>query len=189
MSKHPVSIRFGGLGGQGLVTLGVVLAEAGAASGLCVAASQSYGSRARGGTTRSDVILSNEEIDFPHVHHPDILVVLAKEAYELYLPDMQENSLVLADDFFVKIQKKKGVHQLAVAGTLTAVEVVKNRVAANFVMFGSVIAATGLVSKECVTAAMKELVNPRFAEVNLQAFEQGLELGKKLKLPKGLKWL
>ena len=66
--RWPIALRFGGLGGQGLVTLGAVLAEAAAAAGLKVAASQSYGSRARGGATRSDVILSAEPIDFPHVH-------------------------------------------------------------------------------------------------------------------------
>ena len=65
MISSPVEVRFGGLGGQGLVTLGSVLAEAGARRGLRVAASQAYGSAARGGATCADVILSTEPIDFP----------------------------------------------------------------------------------------------------------------------------
>ena len=107
----PVEFRFGGLGGQGLVTLGAVLASAAAQQGLNVAASQSYGSRARGGATRSDVIVSAQAIDFPHVHHPDVLVVLAQEAYDLYAQEVCEQGLILADSFFVTPQEQQNQTQ------------------------------------------------------------------------------
>ena len=139
-SVWPVQVRFGGLGGQGLVTLGAVLAEAGALDGLQVAASQAYGSRARGGATRSDVILSNGEIEFPHVIHPDLLVVLAQEAYDLYADGIAPGGVLLADDFFVKPNLKLNARQLTIPGTRTAMEGAKNKVAANFVMLGSLVA-------------------------------------------------
>ena len=120
MTEWPVGVRFGGLGGQGLVTLGAVLAEAGALAGLRVAASQHYGSRARGGATYSDVILSAEEIDYPHILHPDILVVLAQQAYDLYAPTLEAKGVILADSFFVK--PPAGHEVLKIPGTRTAIE-------------------------------------------------------------------
>jgi len=183
--RWPARVRFGGLGGQGLVTLGAVLAEAGALDGLQVAASQSYGSRARGGATRADVILSREEIDFPHVVEADVLVVLAQEAYELYLPGVTDGGLILADDFFVEITQHTGIRQLSVEGTRSAVEKIGNKVAANFVMLGSLVGLEGLVGQDSIEKAMEKLVRPRFLDTNLKAFELGLGLGQRLKKAPG----
>ncbi len=178
---EPIRVRFGGLGGQGLVTLGAVLAEAGARSGLHVAASQAYGSRARGGATRADVILASEPIDFPHVHHADLLVVLAQEAYELYLPQVAPGGVVLADGFFVKTVAREGVRQHCLAATAAAMEQVGNKVAANFVMLGALLGFGQVVGEEAVSAAMRKLVSKRFLEVNQKAFVLGCGLGAGLR--------
>jgi 2-oxoglutarate ferredoxin oxidoreductase subunit gamma len=186
-ADEPIRVRFGGLGGQGLVTLGAVLAEAGARSGLHVAASQAYGSRARGGATRSDVILSSEPIDFPHVHHADLLLVLAQEAYELYLPQVAPGGVVLADGFFVKLEERAGVHQHNLPATSAAMEQIGNKVAANFVMLGALLGFGRLVGEEAVGAAMRNLVSKRFLDVNLKAFQLGLGLGAGLREGSGLR--
>ena len=188
MTDWPVRVRFGGLGGQGLVTMGAVLAEAGSLCGLQVAASQAYGSRARGGATRSDVILSAEEIDFPHVIEPDLLLVLAQEAYELYAPQVADRGVILADDFFVKTAKIPGIRQMMVAGTSTAVEKVGNKVAANFVMFGSLLGFTELVERDSVIKAIENIVRERFHDVNKKALELGIELGRNLEKGEGGTW-
>lgn len=177
MSEAAVQIRFGGLGGQGLVTLGAVLAEAGALAGRRVAASQAYGSRARGGATRADVILSEEEIDFPHVHHPDLLLVLAQEAYDLYAKDLAPRGVLLADGFFVKNLSQRGIRQALVPATQSALEQIGNAVAANFVMLGAGLGYTRLLDPEAVRQAMRHQVNPRFLDVNLKALDLGLKLG------------
>jgi len=168
-------VRFGGLGGQGLVTLGAVLAEAGARSGLQVAASQHYGSRARGGATYSDVILSAGEIDYPHIIHPDVLVVLAQEAFDLYAPMTDSRGIILADSFFIKPSGDRKV--LLIPGTRTAIEQVGSQVAANFVMLGALVGFAGLVGEAAVEEAVGRLVRERFREVNLKAFALGLQLG------------
>jgi 2-oxoglutarate ferredoxin oxidoreductase subunit gamma len=176
MTEWPVAVRFGGLGGQGLVTLGAVLAEAGAHSGLRVAASQHYGSRARGGATYADVILSAEEIDYPHIIHPDVLVVLAQEAFDLYAPGVAPRGIILADSFFVKTSGDRKV--LQIPGTRTAIEEAGNQLAANFVMLGALVGFTGLVGKPEVREAVSRLVRERFREVNLKAFALGVKLGE-----------
>lgn len=176
MTEWPVGLRFGGLGGQGLVTLGAVMAEAGALAGLRVAASQHYGSQARGGATYSDVILSAEEIDYPHIIHPDILVVLAQQAYDLYAPTLDTQGVILADNFFVK--PSAGHEVLQIPGTRTAIEQAGNKVSANFVMLGALVGYAGLVSEKEVGEAVRRLVKERFREVNLKAFALGIQLGK-----------
>lgn len=181
MVEWPVRLRFGGLGGQGLVTLGAVLATAGARSGLQVAASQAYGSRARGGATRADVILSDEEIDFPHVHQADLLVVLAQEAYELYAPGVSPESVVMYDDFFVEPATGVPARQLAVPGTRTAIDRVGNKVSANFVMLGALTGYTRLMELDPLVQALDEMVRERFREVNRKALELGHELGRALR--------
>jgi 2-oxoglutarate ferredoxin oxidoreductase subunit gamma len=180
MNDQPLSIRFGGLGGQGLVTLGAVLAEAGARAGLRVAATQAYGSRARGGATRSDVILSKTPIDFPHVIQPDVLAILAQEAYDIYAADIHPQGVILVDAFFVKQLSRTGVRQQALSATSVAMEKIGNKVAANFVMLGAVVGYTGLVPRADAEAAMQVLVNKRFLEINRSAFGLGYEMGQKL---------
>ena len=77
-------LRFGGMGGQGVVVLGDTIALAGALGGWHAAASTSYGAQARGGASKADVVLSPEPIDFPHVERPDVMVLVSQEAYEAY---------------------------------------------------------------------------------------------------------
>lgn len=185
MADQPVQVRFGGLGGQGLVTLGAVLAEAGAASGLRVAASQAYGSRARGGATRADVILSAEEIDFPHVHHPDLMVVLAQEAHDLFAADLRAGGLILADSFFVKARADEPDRFLAFDATGLALRDLGNRLAANFVMLGALLGCTDLVPRAAVEAALAALVRPRYQQVNLKALGLGWERGSSLRAEAG----
>jgi 2-oxoglutarate ferredoxin oxidoreductase subunit gamma len=180
MSELQVGIRFGGLGGQGLVTLGAVLAEAGALANLQVAASQAYGSRARGGATRADVILSKEPIDFPHVIEPDLLVVLAQEAYDLYSHELAPSGVILVDDFFVHRMERTGIRQKTVPATSAAMEKLGNKVAANFIMLGTVVGYTAVVNRAEVETAIEHLVNPRFQQVNHSAFALGWDLGRQL---------
>ncbi len=176
----PVAVRFGGLGGQGLITLGAVLAEAGAGCGLRVAASQSYGSQARGGATRADVILSAEYIDFPHVHAPDVLVVLAQEAFDLFAPGVEPGGMILADSFFVKGNCADGVKMHSIDSTDLALERVGNKVSTNFVMLGAMLGYTNLVDSQSVHGALKSIVRPRWREVNAKALDVGLEVGRDL---------
>lgn len=176
--QWPVELRFGGLGGQGLITLGAVLAEAGARADLRVAASQSYGSQARGGATRADVILSAQYIAFPHVHSPDVLVVLAQEAFELFAPGVKPGGLIMADSFFVKGRCPQGVSMRSLDSTNLAMEKVGNKVSTNFVMLGAMLGYTGLVECESARMALDSIVRPRWREVNAKALDVGFEVGE-----------
>ena len=78
---------FSGSGGQGVITASIILAEAAVMyENLNAMQSQSYGPEARGGSTRSDVIISESAIHYPKVIQPNLLVCLTQEAYNTYYP-------------------------------------------------------------------------------------------------------
>ena len=183
-----MEVRLGGLGGQGLVTVGVVLADAAAGDGLQVAASQSYGSRARGGATRSDVILSTGPIDFPHVKAPDLLVVLAQEAYDDYAKRLAPGAVVIYDGFFVREADIPDARQHSVEATKAALDRFGRGQAANFVMLGALVGFTGLVSSGAARVALEKNVKERYWEMNWEAFEAGLDFGRGFGQWEGLPW-
>lgn len=94
--------RLAGAGGQGLVLAGIVLAEAGLLEGHHVVHSQNYGPEARGGNSVSEVIFSDEEIDYPKAMGLDLLVALNQRACSENLGDMKEDGLVIVDSVTVK---------------------------------------------------------------------------------------
>lgn len=90
-------IRLSGSGGQGLILAGVILAEGTILSGLNAVQSQSYGPEARGGASKSEVILSNECINFPKVINSDILISLTQKSFDEYIKNAKDNSIVIVD--------------------------------------------------------------------------------------------
>lgn len=168
-------LRFGGMGGQGVVVLGDTIALAGALSGWHVAASTSYGAQARGGASKADVVLSTEPIDFPHVEHPDVMVLVSQEAYEAYATEPLP-PLVIVDSFVVTPRDLgEGVRQLAVDATSLALTDLGDRQGANFVMLGAFLGATGILTLEEVDAAVEEKMGRSWWELNKRALRIGYE--------------
>jgi len=95
-------MRLAGSGGQGLVLAGIVLAEAGLMDGNYVVHSQNYGPEARGGNSVSEIIFSDEEIDYPRALGLDLLVALNQRSCSDNLPDMKAEGLVIVDSTPVK---------------------------------------------------------------------------------------
>jgi len=94
---------FSGSGGQGVITAGIILAEAAVLhENLIAVQSQTYGPRARGGATRSDVIISDSDIHYPKVIQPNVLVCLTQEAYDTFCPIIRPGGLLVIDTGFVE---------------------------------------------------------------------------------------
>ncbi|MFL7791064.1 MAG: 2-oxoacid:acceptor oxidoreductase family protein, partial [Anaerolineae bacterium] len=93
MSKRH-EIRLAGTGGQGIILAGVLLAEAAVRDGMNVVQTQSYGPEARGGASRSEVIISDEEIDYPKVIEADMMLCLSQEACDRYSGRLRKNGML-----------------------------------------------------------------------------------------------
>ena len=95
------SFRFSGTGGQGLITAGIILAEAALLDDKLAVQSQSYGPEARGGSSKAEAIISDEPIYFGRVICPDTLLVMSQEAANKYTADCDANTTVITDTLFV----------------------------------------------------------------------------------------
>lgn len=175
-------IRLGGLGGQGIILAGVILGRAAAVyGGLNATMTQSYGPEARGGASRSEVVISDEEIDYPKTLTPDLLAVMSQEAYDKYIKDLKPGGTLVVDPDLVKIDERasKASRVYKVPATRIA-ESLGRRIVANMVLIGSIIAITKLVSIEAVEDSILASVPQGTEQLNLTAFRRGYEYGLKL---------
>jgi 2-oxoglutarate ferredoxin oxidoreductase subunit gamma len=176
-------IRIAGFGGQGVILAGIVIGKAAALyDGLYAVQTQSYGPEARGGASRTELVISDDEIDYPKVHHPDIFVAMSHEALIAYLDGLKPGGILIIDPDMVmedKISSFVEEHDIKVyhaPATRTADEKVGLRIVANIVMIGAITGLTKVISEEAARKAIEASVPPGTEEKNLSAFEAGMEL-------------
>lgn len=175
-----VEIRFVGLGGQGIIKAGLITATA-----ACIycnknaVLTQSYGPESRGRISRSEVIISDDEIDFPMATEPDILVLMAQYAYDRYADSVKKGGIIILDPDLIPREKKiENAKVFRIPATRIA-ESLGERIAANIVMLGALTAITGVIDVEAMIKAIRENI-PEGLEVNLEAFKRGYEYGENL---------
>jgi 2-oxoglutarate ferredoxin oxidoreductase subunit gamma len=174
---------FSGSGGQGVITASIILAEAAVLyENLNAVQSQSYGAEARGGATRSDVIVSDSMIDYPKVIQPNILVCLTQEAYNKFYRIIRPGGLLLTDTRYVKTQKKVDAQQRELAMYQSIMDKIGKPIVFNICMLGTVIAMTDLLSPDSIMRVLENRIPADFLEINRQAMDLGLELGRKFKI-------
>lgn len=173
-------VRISGFGGQGVVLAGTILGHAATKDGKWVAGASSYGAQARGGSARSDVVISDGPIVFPHVIEADVLVTMAQTAYNQYIEELAEGALIIYDDEMVAPRSMEKVMQIGIPATSQAIKELNQKQSANIVILGASAAITGMVTKEALTAAITENVSPRFRDLNIKALELGYRLGREV---------
>lgn len=182
-------IRFAGFGGQGIILMGIALARAAALydiikdeSGIertrYATQTQSYGPSARGGHSRCDVKISDEEIHYPFIDTPDILVVLSEQAYRKYSNDLETKGIMILDSDLVR--ENPSCTHFRIPATKIAEEELGTRVVANMVMLGAVQEITKIVSWDAMIRAVLEMVPKMTHELNKKALERGRELARRI---------
>ncbi len=179
--KMRIEIRFAGFGGQGIIKSGIITAAAACIHGKSNAVqTQSYGPESRGGACKSEVVISEEEIDFPKVVEPDILVVMSQHAYNDYIDDVKAGGTVILDpDMIPREKEKQNIKIFHVPATKMA-EKLGRKIVANIVMLGAFVAITSVLSENAVKESIKENIPKGTEELNLNAFQKGYEFGKSL---------
>jgi len=172
-------IRIAGFGGQGVITAGYVLANAVAIhDGQYALMTQSYGPEARGGSCKTDVITSDEPIDYPKISSPDCLVAMSMDAFASFVDSVKDGGVVIYEDSLVDIPKtamdpNKKYHGIPAVATANELG---NPLAANMVMLGAVQALTGVVKAKALAASISDRF-PKRKELNLKALQRGMKLG------------
>lgn len=177
MSRY--EIRFSGSGGQGLILAGVIFAEAATIYDKKNAVqSQSYGPEARGGASKSEVIISDEVIDFPKATAIDLQLSLTQESCTKYYKDVKGDGTLLVDEDFVREVPKGTFKVIRLPIIRTAAEEIGKSFVANIVAIGAIAAITGQVSYEAIEKAVLSRVPKGTEEMNKKALKAGFTLAK-----------
>lgn len=171
-------IRIGGVGGQGIVLASKLLGIAASLfDGKEAVSTQAYGPEARGGAARSDVVISDEPVDYPFVTQADALVALFPEAYSKFRPMLKPGGTLIVDSGLVKVSDDEE-NVIKIPATQIADEV-GNRLARNVVVLGCLIGATGVVSRDAMEKAIRSAMKAKIVELNVRAMDAGIEFAKR----------
>lgn len=168
---------FSGSGGQGVITAAIILAEAAVLyENLIAVQSQAYGPEARGGASRSDVIISDSEIYFPKVIQPNVLVCLTQQAYNKFYPIIRPGGLLITDTRYVKTEKKVDARQIELPMYRTVMDRIGKPIVFNICMLGAVIGLTDLVKSESILKVLEARIPSGLLQINREALYLGMKL-------------
>ena len=168
-----------GSGGQGVITAAIILAEAAVIyENMNATQSQSYGAAARGGATRSDIIISNSEINFPKVTQPNILVCLTQEAYDTFSQIIRPGGTLLVDSKYVETKQKVDAKHISLPMYEKVMEEIGKPIVFNICMLGALIGVSNLLKPESVMKVLKTKIPKDFLAMNQKALDLGLKMGK-----------
>jgi len=173
-------IRLAGEGGQGMILAGIILAEAAAIyDGKQATQTQSYGPEARGGASRSEVVISDGEIDHPEVLSPDIVVTLSQEAYQKFARTVNPNGLLIVDED--RVQTFDNFNGIKIPIARIAQETTGKAITANTVALGVLVGLTGLVSRQAIDRAVTARAPKGTEEMNRKALQAGFAAAEQVK--------
>lgn len=171
-------IRLSGSGGQGLGLAGRILSEAAIAEDFNVCQTQSYGPEARGGSSRTDVIISKDEILFPNCRELDFLLAMNQESCALFAPEVKETGIILIDSTFVDQIPTGIVYKYPF--TSAAIEKFGAAVVANMIALGVMSSVVEIFKMETWKRTLTKMSPERFRKTNLEAFDLGHKAGLEL---------
>ncbi len=170
-------VKIAGLGGQGVLLIGQLLAQAGMLAGRQVCWMPSYGPEMRGGTASCSVTIADAEIGSPLIQNPTVLVAMNGPSVERFGKDIPKGGTLIYNASMVpETPSLPGVRVVPIAANAIADSLGDPRVQ-NMVMLGAVLACDPTVSKEAVWAALPQVVKsrPELIELNKRAINAGIE--------------
>jgi 2-oxoglutarate ferredoxin oxidoreductase subunit gamma len=175
-----VEIRLAGEGGQGMILAGIILAEAATIyEGHNAVQSQSYGPEARGGASKSEVIISQGEIDHPEVLEPDVVVALSQEAYRKFARTTKPGGLLIVDGD--RVDSKSTPLAIRLPITKMAFETTGRVITANTVALGVLVGLTKVVSRKAIEKAVLARAPRGTEEMNHKALDAGFKAADQVK--------
>ena len=166
-------IRITGFGGQGVVLSGYIIGRACAINASKHATMiQSFGPEARGSACSATLAVSDTMVLYPYIRRPDIFVVMSADGYTTYRDELKDDGILVYESNLVHPTFKEGQSAFGVPSTRIA-ESLGRVIVQNIVMLGFFTAATQIVSRDEMRAAVKTSVPAGTEELNLKAFDAG----------------
>lgn len=166
-------VRFGGVGGQGIVLAGQLLGKAAVLfDGKEAVCTQTYGPEARGGASKTDVIISDKPVDYPFVIQADVMAVLFQEAYAKFRPSLRPGGILVIETSLVKPAADDD-YVFGIPATKIAEEA-GSKLATNVVILGYLIGLSKVVSRESLEEAIRATLKPKIVDLNIRALDAGI---------------
>jgi 2-oxoglutarate ferredoxin oxidoreductase subunit gamma len=165
-----------GFGGQGIVLAGKILAQAAALGDHKQSTLvQAYGPEARGGACSAQVIISDNEIYYPNVRVPDILICMSQAGYDKFIHLLKNEGILIIDKDLVKSDNIARDY-FSIPATRIAEELGRTMMA-NIIMVGFFTAVTGAISQKAARDTVLTSVPKGTEEMNENALKKGFDFG------------
>jgi len=167
-------VRLCGFGGQGIVLAGYILGKAAALyDNKNASFTPSYGPESRGGACAAEVVIAEEQIDYPRLTCADVLVALSQEGYDKYAGEVRQGGLLITEADLVDPRvESPATNRLAVPATRLA-ESMGRKIVANIIALGFLAAHWPVITAEALRKSISTTVPKGTEELNLRAFEVG----------------
>jgi len=166
-------VRLAGTGGQGMILAGMILAEAVAIyDGRNAVQTQAYGPEARGGPSKSEVIISSGSIYYPKVIAADLLLCMSQEACDKYYYDLMHEGLLIVDSRYVERIPTSRATSAPISEI--AIETTGREITAAMVALGMICGLSDIVSEQALEKAIRACVPRGTEEMNLAAMRAGV---------------
>jgi 2-oxoglutarate ferredoxin oxidoreductase subunit gamma len=178
-------ILMAGFGGQGMLLAGKVLASAAMDQGLEVSWLPSYGPEMRGGTANVTVAISERPIASPLITHPRVLLAMNLPSLEKFAPKVKPGGVIVVNRTLVKKDPERPDCTVVQVDSRELASEAGSTRAANFVMLGAYVGASGIVPPEAVEKAIDEEfagAKAKFVPANIRAFRAGVTVGREVEV-------
>jgi len=175
--QHEIIIA--GFGGQGVMSMGQLIAYSGMLEEKGVSWLPSYGPEQRGGTANVSVIISDEEVGSPVISHPTTAIVLNKPSFDKFEPLVAPGGVLIVNTSLIdQKSSRKDITIIEVDASELATEMGEPKIA-NTIILGAFLAKSQAVSPDSVIESLKKVLPERrhnLIPINKQALEKGAEL-------------
>jgi 2-oxoglutarate ferredoxin oxidoreductase subunit gamma len=171
---------FAGFGGQGVLSMGKLLAYAAMTEGKEVSWMPSYGPEMRGGTANCMVNISDQQISSPIVNEYDVVVVLNLPSLKKFEPRVKKGGILIWESTNIKEKPvRTDIQVIALPAVDKATNELKNTKVMNMLVLGALVKINAIVKKESLMKALKDTLPERYHHL-IPLNEKAIELGQSL---------
>jgi 2-oxoglutarate ferredoxin oxidoreductase subunit gamma len=179
-------IIIAGFGGQGVLSMGKILAYSGVMQNKEVSWMPSYGPEMRGGTANVTVIISDERISSPILNQFDTAIILNQQSLDKFEKQVKPGGLLIYDpNGITRHPVRKDIHIYSIEAAETAAKLGLAKVF-NMIVLGGFLKIKPLVESEYIEKGLKKSLPARHHSMipeNIMAVEKGKEIVKQVFIP------
>ncbi|AJC73335.1 2-oxoacid:ferredoxin oxidoreductase subunit gamma [Pseudothermotoga hypogea DSM 11164 = NBRC 106472] len=173
-----LSFVLAGFGGQGVMLMGQILAQAGMQEGKNVTWFPSYGPEMRGGTANCTVVISDEPVASPIVDNPDVVVAMNIPSLLKFEPRLKKSGFLFLNSSVIDRRPNRNDIKIVEVPANEIADKIGNLRVANMVMLGAIIAVTNCVRKDSIVSALQYKLGEKgssLLKLNIEAIEAGIK--------------